>query len=90
MIERGIVDEVRNLLARGYEGKARALHSLGYKHIISYIRGHLPLEEALRLIQRDTEKFRKEADHLVQERKRTSNGSVHGTKSPILARVRAF
>ena len=59
MIERGIVDEVRKLLARGYEEKARALHSLGYKHIISYIRGHLPLEEALRLMQRDTRNFAK-------------------------------
>ena len=59
MIERGIVDEVRKLLARGYEEKARTLHSLGYKHIISYIRGHLPLEEALRLMQRDTRNFAK-------------------------------
>lgn len=59
MIERGIIDEVRNLLARGYEKKARALHSLGYKHIIGYIRGDLLLEEALRLMQRDTRNFAK-------------------------------
>jgi len=59
MIERGIIDEVRNLLERGYEKKARALHSLGYKHVIGYIRGDLLLEEALRLMQRDTRNFAK-------------------------------
>lgn len=59
MIKRGIVDEVRDLLQRGYENKARALHSLGYKHIMGYIRGELSLEEALRLMQRDTRNFAK-------------------------------
>jgi len=89
MIEQGIIGEVRHLLARGYEEKARALHSLGYKHIIRYIRGELPLEEALRLMQRDTRNFAKRQITWFRAEKDIEWFSPRAEES-ILARVRGF
>ncbi|HOD34385.1 MAG TPA: tRNA (adenosine(37)-N6)-dimethylallyltransferase MiaA [Syntrophales bacterium] len=89
MIRRGIVDEVRALIDRGYEKKAGALHSLGYRHIMGCIRGDLSQEEALRLMQRNTRNFAK--------RQITWFGADEGIEwfSPqaedsILARIRGF
>ncbi len=59
MIEKGIVDEVRHLLERGYGESTKALQSLGYKYILGHIRCGLTLEEALLLMQRDTRNFAK-------------------------------
>jgi tRNA dimethylallyltransferase len=89
MIERGIVDEVRNLLSRGYEEKARALHFLGYKHIIGYIGGRLTLEEALRLMQRDTRNFAKRQITWFRAEKDIEWFSPQAEES-ILGRIRDF
>jgi len=54
MMEAGLVDEVRDLLARGYSEKLKPLQSLGYKQVIDFLRGRHSLEEAVDLINRDT------------------------------------
>jgi tRNA dimethylallyltransferase len=41
MIEQGLVEEVRGLLARGFSPGSKALTSLGYRHIISYLNGEI-------------------------------------------------
>ncbi len=89
MISRGIVDEVRDLLHLGYENKARALHSLGYKHIMGYIRGDFSLEEALRLMQRDTRNFAKRQITWFGADDEIVWFSPHAEDS-ILARIRGF
>jgi tRNA dimethylallyltransferase len=57
MIEAGLVEETEKILAMGYNQKMKPLQSLGYKYIIRYIREELPLEEALKLMQRDTRHY---------------------------------
>lgn len=59
MIETGLLDEVRGLLAQGYSEKLKPLQSLGYKQIIEFIRGSRDWEETLRLINRDTWQYSK-------------------------------
>lgn len=59
MVERGLADEVQRLLNEGYGEETPALQSLGYRHIVGYLRGRFTLEEALRLMQRDTRNFAK-------------------------------
>ncbi len=54
MVEAGIVDEVRGLLAKGYSEKLKPLQSLGYKQMIDFIRGRLDWDSALHSINRDT------------------------------------
>ncbi len=57
MIEAGLVEEVRSLLARGYQPDLPAMTGLGYRQICQYLAGELTLEEAVREIKRKTRRF---------------------------------
>ena len=57
MIEAGLVEEVRSLLARGYRPDLPAMTGLGYRQICQYLAGKLTLEEAIREIKRKTRRF---------------------------------
>jgi tRNA dimethylallyltransferase len=59
MMELGWVDEVRSLLNQGYGPGLKSMQSLGYRHILAYLSGDLTLEEAARLIKRDTRRYAK-------------------------------
>lgn len=59
MIEKGIIDEVKNLLSKGYSPSSIALQGLGYKEIIKYLEGEWSLEEAIHILKRDTRRFAK-------------------------------
>jgi tRNA dimethylallyltransferase len=59
MVELGWVDEVRSLLNQGYGSGFKSMQSLGYRHILSHLLGDLTLEEAVRLIKRDTRRYAK-------------------------------
>lgn len=56
MVEAGLEDEVRSLLP--YRD-LQALQTVGYKEMFGYIGGEYPLEEAIRLIQRNTRHYAK-------------------------------
>ncbi|MDI7275332.1 MAG: tRNA (adenosine(37)-N6)-dimethylallyltransferase MiaA [Anaerolineae bacterium] len=57
MLAAGWVDEVRDLLARGYHLDLPAMSALGYREIGTYLRGEISLEEAVALIKRHTRRF---------------------------------
>jgi tRNA dimethylallyltransferase len=57
MIQRGLIDEVKGLMRRGYSLDLPAMSSLGYKQIGQYINGELELEEAAQRIKYDTHRF---------------------------------
>jgi tRNA dimethylallyltransferase len=57
MVAAGLEDEVRGLLARGYDPGLRALSSIGYREFVRVARGELDRTEALRLMQRDTVRY---------------------------------
>jgi tRNA dimethylallyltransferase len=57
MIAAGLVDEVRGLLARGYSAEVPAMSGLGYRQIELYLRGSISLDEAVRMLKRDTRRF---------------------------------
>jgi tRNA dimethylallyltransferase len=54
MIARGLVEEVKGLVEKGYGLDLPALQSVGYRQIGLHLRGQLGLEEAVTLIKRDT------------------------------------
>ena len=56
MIDNGLIDEVRSLLP--YRN-LQALQTVGYKEIFDYLDNKIPLEEAIRLIQRNTRHYAK-------------------------------
>ena len=57
MLAAGLVDEVRGLMRRGYELDTPAMSGLGYRQIASFVRGEATLDEAVRLLKRDTRRF---------------------------------
>ena len=59
MINSGLVDEVRGLLERGYSPELNSMRGLGYKEIISYLKGDLTLDQAVEVLKRNTRRFAK-------------------------------
>ncbi|MEN6478239.1 MAG: tRNA (adenosine(37)-N6)-dimethylallyltransferase MiaA [Anaerolineales bacterium] len=57
MIAAGLVDEVRDLLAQGYDPALPSMSGLGYRQIIPYLRGESTLAEAVALLKRDTRRL---------------------------------
>jgi tRNA dimethylallyltransferase len=59
MIERGLIGEVRDLMRMGFDEPLKSMQSLGYKHILRYIKGMSSFEEALFMMKRDTRSYAK-------------------------------
>ncbi|RMG56442.1 MAG: tRNA (adenosine(37)-N6)-dimethylallyltransferase MiaA [Acidobacteria bacterium] len=59
MFARGWVDEVRQLLESGVPPTAKALGAHGYRRIVQYVQGEIPLERAIELTKRDVRHYAK-------------------------------
>jgi tRNA dimethylallyltransferase len=57
MLAAGLVQEVQNLLDRGYSPDLPALSAIGYREIADYLQGKLSLDEAMARIKRRTRQF---------------------------------
>ncbi|NLO08513.1 MAG: tRNA (adenosine(37)-N6)-dimethylallyltransferase MiaA [Clostridiales bacterium] len=59
MIENGLIDEVKQLMAMGYTKNLVSMQGLGYKEIIDYLEGNSSLNEAIEILKRDTRHYAK-------------------------------
>ncbi len=59
MIESGFVQEVRELLNRGYPKDLKPMQSIGYRHMVSFLEGRVEWDEAIRTLKRDTRRYAK-------------------------------
>jgi tRNA dimethylallyltransferase len=59
MFERGLLDEVRGLLERGYGPELRPLQAIGYREAVAVIRGEMTSEDAETAIVTATMRFAK-------------------------------
>ena len=59
MMERGLFDEVKRLRDAGIKRESTAMQGIGYKQIYGCLEGEYDLDEAVRLIKRDTRRFAK-------------------------------
>ncbi len=59
MMEEGLLEEVLYLKERGVKRESTAMQGLGYKELYAYLDGECTLEEAVRIIKRDTRHFAK-------------------------------
>ncbi len=57
MVEQGLVDEVKSILDMGYDARLKPLRSIGYKEVVSHLRGEVTLERAVELIGRNTWRY---------------------------------
>lgn len=59
MMEQGLLQEVRRLKEQGCTRNMVSMQGLGYKEMLDYLDGALSLEEAVRILKRDTRHFAK-------------------------------
>lgn len=59
MFEKGIVKEVKGLLARGVDENSPPFRALGYKYVIRFLKKEISLAEAVALTKRDTRRYAK-------------------------------
>jgi tRNA dimethylallyltransferase len=59
MMEKGLIEEVRELNTRGYLSGMNALNTVGYKETFDFIEGNLTKEEMVRCIKQNSRRFAK-------------------------------
>ncbi len=59
MAEAGLLDEVKSLLARGYDPGLKSMQSLGYRHMINFLNETWSWDKSLELLARDTRRYAK-------------------------------
>jgi tRNA dimethylallyltransferase len=59
MLEQGLMQEVQQLLNAGYGPETKAMRAIGYKEMTAHLAGECSLDEAIRLIKRDTRHYAK-------------------------------
>jgi tRNA dimethylallyltransferase len=59
MIEKGLLQEVKELLRRGYKTNLKSMQSLGYFHFANYLEGKYDWKTAVTTLKRDTRRFAK-------------------------------
>jgi len=59
MICNGLIEEVKNLLNKGYDKNLVSMQGIGYKEIIHYLDGDMVLEESVNILKRNTRRFAK-------------------------------
>lgn len=59
MFRRGLTEEVRGLLARGYGRSLKPMMALGYRHAAAHLLDGVPLSETIEDMKRDTRRYAK-------------------------------
>ncbi len=59
MMENGLVDEVRDLLERGFTKDMTSMKAIGYKEVIEYIEGNMDYDEMVEILKRNSRRFAK-------------------------------
>ena len=59
MLGAGFLEEVEFLLKKGYSYRLKPLQSLGYRHIIPFLKGKVSFDEAVNQLRRDTRHYAK-------------------------------
>lgn len=59
MFERGLVEEVESLIARGVPANAKAFQAHGYRRVVEYLQGQRTKEDALNQMKLDTRHYAK-------------------------------
>ncbi len=57
MVKRGLVDEVRGLINRGYAAELPSMSGIGYRQISNFLPGNISLEEAIQQIKNESHRL---------------------------------
>lgn len=95
-LRKGLVEETRRLLERGYGRALGSMKGLGYRQMAGYLAGEYSYEEAVRLLKRDTRRFAKRQLTWFRKEPGITWLTIQETESPaqvaerILAEVERF
>ncbi len=59
MLETGLIEEVKKLVEMGYDRGTTAMQGIGYKEVLSFLKGEQTLEETTYILKRDTRHYAK-------------------------------
>jgi tRNA dimethylallyltransferase len=59
MMDSGFLDEVKRLLEMGYSENLKSMQSIGYRHLVDFIKGRCSWDETLQTLKRDTRRYAK-------------------------------
>jgi tRNA dimethylallyltransferase len=59
MLAGGFIEEVKNLLAMGFDRNLKPMQAIGYRHIVEFLDGSRDQQETLELLTRDTRRYAK-------------------------------
>jgi len=59
MFRRGLLEEVRGLLSRGFERTLKPMMAIGYRHATAHLLDGVPLSETVEAVKRDTRRYAK-------------------------------
>jgi tRNA dimethylallyltransferase len=59
MFRKGLLEEARSLLARGYGRNLKPMGALGYRHAVAHLLDGVPLGETVETMKRDTRRYAK-------------------------------
>ncbi|MGZ8441754.1 MAG: tRNA (adenosine(37)-N6)-dimethylallyltransferase MiaA, partial [Candidatus Deferrimicrobiaceae bacterium] len=59
MFQGGLPEEVRGLLARGFDRSLKPMMALGYRHAVAHLLDGVPLPETIEAVKRDTRRYAK-------------------------------
>jgi tRNA dimethylallyltransferase len=59
MMAAGLLEEVRDLLAKGFGAAMKSMQTIGYRETLQHLKGELSLEETVTLIQQATRRYAK-------------------------------
>ncbi len=92
MMERGLVQEVKGLLERGYSLDLPAMSGLGYKQIGQHLQGELGLEEAVQRIKYETHRFARHqyAWFRLKDENIHWFGVRNGVEEPVRSLIQGF
>jgi tRNA dimethylallyltransferase len=94
MFERGLIEEVRATLARGFPTTVKPFESHGYRQAVQLLNGELTLKEAIFYTQRNTRRYAKrQLTWFRQEQGMNWFSGCGGdpeVQQAVMARVREF
>ena len=88
MVREGLVAEVRGLLARGYAPEAPGMTGVGYREIVSHLRGEMTLDEAVGAVAAATRRYARRQLTWLRNQLPPDAAAVDAT-APLPARVEA-
>lgn len=81
MVEKGLIGEVKRLSEMGYDRSINAMQTVGYQEVFAFLEGKIDLDEAVRLIKRNSRRYAKRQLTWFKKDERVQWFRIEGSES---------